>query len=48
MDKEITRRKYQKELTTLWVKKAVTKKNFVNYLNKVYINKLKKVVPDKL
>ena len=28
--------------------KALTKKNFVNYINKVHINKLKKVVPDKL
>ena len=49
MDKKITRREHQKGLTTLWAKKkALTKKNFVNYINKVHINKLKEVVPDKL
>ena len=48
MDKKITRREHYKGLTTFWAKKALTKKNFVNYINKVHINKLKKVVPDKL
>ena len=48
MDKKITRREYQKRLTIFWTKKALTKKNFVNYINKVHINKLKEVVPDKL
>ena len=33
---------------TLGKIKALTKKNFVNYINKVHINKLKEVVPDKL
>jgi len=48
MDKEITRKEYWKKSTTLWVKKALTKKNFVNYTNKVYIKKLKEVVLNKL
>ena len=45
MDKNITRREYQKESQQFGQKKAPTKTNFVN---KVHINKLKKVIPDKL
>ena len=48
MDNKITRREYQKRLTIFWTKKALTKKNFVNYINKVHINKPKEVVSYKL
>ena len=42
------KKKVLEEINNTLGKKTLTKKNFVNYINKVHINKLKKVVPDKL
>ena len=43
MDKEIIRKEHQKKLTVLWAKIALTKKNFIDYINKVHINRLRKL-----
>ena len=48
MDKKNNKERVLEGINNTLGKKDSNKKNFVNYLNKVHINQLKNVVPDKL
>ena len=48
MDKKNNKERVLEGINNTLSKKDSNKKNFVNYLNKVHINQLKDVVPDKL